>query len=84
MKRTLVLLAASMAAILSLNACTLSLAGKPTPLPTQVLLSTPTALPTALPTPGLPIATPAQSQPTLVPGPAASTAIPGDCRRRRR
>ena len=77
MKRTLVLLAASMAAILSLNACTLSLAGKPTPLPTQVLLSTPTALPTALPTPGLPIATPAQSQPTLVPGPAASTAIPG-------
>ena len=78
MKRTLILLAASMAVILSLNACTLSLAGKPTPLPTQIiLLATPTAPPTVLPTPDLSILTPAQSQPTLAATPAASTAIPG-------
>jgi hypothetical protein len=78
MKRTLILLAASMAVILGLSACTLSLAGKPTPLPTQIiLLATPTAPPTVLPTPDLSILTPAQSQPTTAPGPAASTAIPG-------
>ena len=78
MKRTLILFAASMAVILSLSACTLSLAGKPTPLPTQIiLLATPTAPPTVLPTPDLSILTPAQSLPTLAATPAASTVIPG-------
>jgi hypothetical protein len=81
MKRTLIILAASIA-ILSLSACTLSLLGTPTPLPTPILLSTPTPLaatqaPTDSPTPGLPTETPTLSLPTVTPGEAASTAIPG-------
>ena len=81
MKRTLILLAANIA-ILSMSACSLSLVGKPTPLPTPILLSTPTALPatpppTDSPTPGVPTATPSMNLPTVTPGLAASTAIPG-------
>ena len=82
MKRTLILLAASIA-ILSLSACTLTLVGKATPLATPSLLSTPTpppALPatpppTASPTALQPTAVLPQSLPTLTSAPAVATAI---------
>ena len=81
MKRTLILLAASIV-ILSQSACTLSLVGKSTPLATPSLLSTPTAPPvtpppTASPTPLQPTAVLTQSLPTLTAVPAAASALPG-------
>jgi uncharacterized protein YgiM (DUF1202 family) len=81
MKRTLILLATSLAS-LSLAACSLSLLGTPTPFPTPILLASPTPLPatpatTASSTPGVPTATPTLSLPTVTPGLAASTATTG-------
>jgi hypothetical protein len=78
MKRTLILLAASIA-LLGLGACSLK---APTPISTPIPLSTPTvppatSVPTASPTPELATAAPTQSLPTLTPAPAAATAAPG-------
>ena len=78
MKRILVFLAAGFA-ILFLTGCSLSLLRAPKPLPTLILLSSPTPVsslptPAATPTPGLPPATPTLNLPTATPGPAAPTA----------
>ena len=81
MKRTLILLAASIT-ILSLSACTLSLVGKATPLATPSLLSTPTEppaatatqAPTASPAPIPPTEVITQSVPTIASVQAASAA----------
>jgi len=76
MKRTFILLAAG-AAVLALSACSLSLLRAPAPLPTPISLSTPTALPFALPAAGLPTASSAPVLPAITSAPAASTALPG-------
>ena len=81
MKRTLILFAVCIA-VLSLSACSLSLLRAPTPLPTPVLLSTPTAQPATpppadSPTPDLPTATPAPVLPTVPAAPPVATANPG-------
>ena len=80
MKRTLILLTASLA-MLSLSACSLSRFRAPTPVSTPITLSTPTAppatqAPAASPTPEQPTAAPAQIQPAATPVPAAATALP--------
>ncbi|HVM70619.1 MAG TPA: SH3 domain-containing protein [Anaerolineales bacterium] len=81
MKRTLILLAAGMV-IFGLSACTLSQLRAPTPLPSPVALSTPTAPaatqpPAASPTPIQPSATPLPVQPSATTALVISTSVPG-------